>query len=139
MPNQSQITVMSGFASALIVFAIIAIRQKRFQGADLASILLAFLAGSNIPTAAYLCLYAFAPDPPDTPTKLQGYEKYIAAAGLCFLFVTLVSVWSLCKKAYIVENQQPADLADPTQKTLPPDQQSMPLKQNSPTTNEGKK
>ena len=106
MLDLAQTTVISGFASALLILAITVIRQTRLDGSDLGSIAVGFFAGSNIPAAIYLCYYVFDPDPVGMPTKLQGYEKYIAYAGLSLLFITVVTLWSLCKKAYTKENRQ---------------------------------
>jgi hypothetical protein len=124
MLDLTQTTVVSGFASALLVLAIILIRQRRLDTADLGSIGVAFFAGSNIPVAIFLCLYALDPDPPTIPTKLHGYEKHVAFAGLAFLFITLITIWSLCNKAFKAT-------AKPKEKIAT--QQSTQLKQDSST------
>lgn len=106
MKDLSKLTVILGFLSALFIFITTLIRKKRLTGGDLGSLAVAFFAGSNIPAALYLCYYVFDPDPPAVQTKLHGYEKYIAFAGLSFLFVSIVSIWAVFKKAYTKRNKK---------------------------------
>jgi len=89
-----------GFASALLVLGLTLARQKRLDLADLPSYILAYLSGNNIPPSFYLCYYVFDPDPPALQTKLHGFENYIALSGLCLLLVSIISIWTLCKKAW---------------------------------------
>lgn len=105
-------TVISGFLSFLLVFLITLFRHKRFDSTDFGSFAVAFFAGSNIPAALFLCYYVFDPDPPDLHSKLLGYEKYIAFAGLSFLFVSIATIVSLCKKARATPPPQDTDSAD---------------------------
>ncbi|HEX8144835.1 MAG TPA: hypothetical protein VF553_19865 [Pyrinomonadaceae bacterium] len=93
-------TVIAGFVSFLLVFLITLIRHRRFDPSDFGSFAVGFLSGSNIPAALFLCYYVFDPDPPTLQSKLLGYEKYIAFAGLSFLFVNVATIISLCKKAW---------------------------------------
>lgn len=98
--NLNALGTAFGFALSLLVAALTIFRQRRFEVADIGAFAAAFLSGTNLPAAVYLCTYAFSPDPPSTHTKLQGLEKYISFAGLALLLVSLVSLWALCKKAY---------------------------------------
>jgi len=98
--NLNALGTAVGFALSLAIVALTIIRQRRFEVADIGAFAAAFLSGTNLPAAVYLCTYAFAPDPPSAHTKLQGLEKYISFAGLALLLVSLVSLWALCKKAY---------------------------------------
>jgi hypothetical protein len=46
---------------------------------------------------------------------LKGYEKFIALAGLCSFSVSMVSLWTLLKKAYAIAPSQeiwPSSLED---------------------------
>jgi hypothetical protein len=102
-----------GFLASVAIFFITIARQKRFEMSDVGSFAAAFLSGSNIVPAVYLCWYLFDPDPDTVTTKLHGYEKYVSFAGLSFLFLSLVSFWALCRKAYKVEapTEAPAAIA----------------------------
>lgn len=127
----SHMTLIAGSLCVLLVLAITLIRQKHLDSADLGSILLAFLAGSNLPAAVYLVYYAFSPDSPVTPTKLQGYEKYISAAGAAFLFITVVTIWALCKRAYLRGAEPPNMPSDTLDNTLSSSEQSTQMHPNS--------
>jgi hypothetical protein len=100
MVDLNRQTVISGFITAVLIFVITLSRQRRLDGTDLGSLAVGFFAGSNLPAALFLCYYVFDPDPPSVQTKLHGYEKYIAFAGLAFLFISVVTIWTICKKAY---------------------------------------
>jgi hypothetical protein len=100
MVDLTKTSVIIGFISFLLIFIITLVRHRRFDAGDFGHFAVAFFAGSNIPAAIYLCYYVFDPDPPDLHSKLQGYEKYIAFAGLSFLFVSVATIVSLCKKAH---------------------------------------
>jgi len=106
-------TVISGFGSFALVFFITLFRHKRFDAADFGSFAVAFFAGSNIPAALFLCYYVFDPDPPNPQSRLYGYEKYIAFAGLSFLFVSSATITALCKKAYTEISSQENDSSNP--------------------------
>jgi hypothetical protein len=95
-------TTLSGFIATIILVGITVFRQRRFEASDLGSFGAAYFSGSNVPPAIYLFLYAFDPDPISAQTKLHGYEKYVAFAGLSLLILSLVTFWSLCRKAYEV-------------------------------------
>ena len=124
MLDLTQTTVLAGFISALILFVITLFRQKRLDTSDLGSLAVTFFAGCNIPAAVYLFYYAFSPDPPNVPTKLHGYEKYIAFAGLSLLFVSIVTIWSLCKKAHASASDSAQDLVPTMQESLDPRKKS---------------
>lgn len=95
-----QITTTVGIlASASVAITTIA-RQRRMDTADIGSFVAAFMGGCNIPAAIFLCCYGFSPDPPQVATKLHGYEKYVALAGVCLLFLALVGIWTLLRRAY---------------------------------------
>jgi hypothetical protein len=91
-----------GFGACIVVIAITIHRQRRFEATDVGSFVAAFLTGTNVPPALFLCTYAFFPDPVAVHTKLHGLEKYVSFAGLALLLVSLVSLWAVCKKAYDV-------------------------------------
>src|SRR5206468_12150874 len=92
-----------GFSACIVVIAITVRRQRRFEAADLGSFAAAFLAGTNIPPALFLCSYAIFPDPQSVTTKLHGLEKFVSFAGLSLLLVSLISLWALYRKAYDVQ------------------------------------
>ena len=104
MLDMTQTTALCGFVSSVIVAAVTVKRQRRFEPSDLGSFAAAYFAGSNLPAALWLCWYVFDPDPQSVATKLHGSEKYIAFAGICFLFVTAISIWGLLRRAYVTEN-----------------------------------
>src|SRR5262249_21370667 len=90
-----------GILAAIAVFLLTIFRQKRLDLIDLGSFTAAYLSASNIAPAIFLCWYVFDPDPDSVKTKLHGYEKYVAFAGLSLVFLTLISLWAVCKKAYV--------------------------------------
>ena len=100
MPSLTQSIVIAGFFCGFAICAITIWRQRRFEIRDLADYVIGYIAGSNIPTAAFLCWYAVNPDPPSVGTKLQGFERYVGLAGLCLLVLSLVTLWGLLKNAY---------------------------------------
>ena len=100
MPDLTRWIVIGGFLASISVCLVTIARQHRFDVSDIGGYVVAYFAGSNIPAAIYLCWYGFDPDPPTVLTKLRGYEKYVAFAGLCLLLVSLISLWGLGKKAY---------------------------------------
>jgi hypothetical protein len=91
-----------GFAlgSALLVLVITLCKQKRLDKTDAGAMFMALMSGFAIPKGFFLCIYLLDPDPPYVPTKLQGYEKEIFAAGALIIFLAAASIWSLCEKAY---------------------------------------
>jgi hypothetical protein len=103
MPDLTQSIIIGGFISAFVVSVVTISRQRRFEVRDLGSYVVAYIAGSNVPAAAFLCWYAFYPDPPSVATKLHGYEKYVALAGLCLLILSFISLWGLLRNAYEVK------------------------------------
>ena len=96
----NKLTIIAGFAGTLLVLIVILARQKRLELVDVGYLLAAYFAGGGIPPAIYLCYYGLDPDPPSVPTKLHGFEKYVAAAGLVLLIFSVISLWSLCKKLW---------------------------------------
>ena len=100
--NLSSFGTAVGFVTCLLIVSITIVRQRRFEPADVGSFAAAFLAGTNLPPAVFLCGYAIFPDPPSVATKLQGLERFVSFAGLSLLLVSLVSVWGLCRNAYSV-------------------------------------
>lgn len=100
MLDLTKTSVIFGFISFLLIFIVTLVRHRRFDAGDFGTFAVAFFAGSNIPAAVFLCYYVFDPDPPELHSKLHGYEKYIAFAGLSFLFVSVATIVSLCKKAH---------------------------------------
>jgi len=90
----------AGFLCCVVIAAVTIYRQRRFEPSDVGAFVAAFLAGTNLPPAVFLCVYAFSPDAPMVKTKLHGLEKYVSFAGLALLLVTLVSLWALYKKAH---------------------------------------
>ena len=92
-----------GLLCFFIIFFVTLKRQKRFDAKHLSAYITAYLAGSSIVPALFLCFYVFFPDSPDVKTKLHGFEIYVTLGGLTFLLVTLAALWSLFKKAYGVE------------------------------------
>ena len=99
---------VSGFVACAAVLLVTIFRQRRFELTDVGSFAAAFLAGTNLPAAVFLCAYAISPDPPVVATKLHGIERFVSFAGLALLLVALVSIWGLCRKAYQVFPQQGA-------------------------------
>jgi hypothetical protein len=93
---------VSGFLVCSTVVVVTVFRQRRFEAADLGAFGAAFLAGTNLPAAVFLCAYAIWPDPVSVPTKLHGMERFVSFAGVSLLLVSLVSIWGLCRKAYEV-------------------------------------
>jgi hypothetical protein len=104
MLNSTQWSVITGFGSAILVFATTLIRHKRLDRTDLGALGATFFAGYNIPAALFLCYYVFNPDPPDLlmKTKLFGYEKYLSFSGGALLFLSLVSIGNFLESAYKV-------------------------------------
>jgi hypothetical protein len=100
MGDLTQWIVSSGFLAAISISGVTVWRQRRLEIQDVGSSAVAYIAGSNIPAAAFLCWYGLYPDPPTVLTKLHGYEKYVAFAGFCLMLLSLVSLWGLVKKAY---------------------------------------
>lgn len=111
-PNFTQFTVGCGLAAAIGILVLTVHRQRRLEASDVGPFASAFLSGSNLPAALYLCWYGFAPDPPTVLTKLHGFEKYIAFAGLTFFLVNIVALWALFRRAYVTvqEANEGADL-----------------------------
>jgi hypothetical protein len=99
-PSFGQCTVACGFLAALVMFILLVYRQGSLEASDIGPFASAFLSGSNLPAALYMCWYGFSPDPPTVMTKLQGFEKYIAFAGLSFLLVNIIALWALFRRAY---------------------------------------
>jgi drug/metabolite transporter (DMT)-like permease len=95
-----QVTTSCGLVAAVAVAATTILRQRRLETADIGSFVAAFMGGCNLPASVFLCCYGFSPDPPEVATKLHGYEKYVALAGVCLLFLALVGIWTLLRKAY---------------------------------------
>jgi len=98
----NQATALTGFTCAIGVAVVTIKRQRRFETTDIGTFAAAFFSGSNIPASLWLCWYVFDPDPATVQTKLHGFEKYVAFAGICFLFVTSVAIWGLFRKAYVI-------------------------------------
>jgi hypothetical protein len=96
-------TTLAGLIATLVVLGLTIFRQRRFEMRDLGSFGAAYFSGSNMPAAVYLFWYAFDPDPSSMPTKLHGYEKYVAFAGLSLLILSSITLWTLCQKAYALE------------------------------------
>ena len=99
--NINSLATATGFAVCVIVVVITIARQRRFDATDIGGFVAAFLSGTNLPPAVFLCGYAFWPDPPGS-SKLQGLDKYVSFAGLALLLVSLVSIWALCRRAFDV-------------------------------------
>ena len=95
-----QITTAFGILAAATVAVTTIARQRRLETVDIGSFVAAFMGGCNIPAAIFLCCYGFSPDPPEVATKLRGYEKYVALAGVCLLFLAVVGIWNLLQRAY---------------------------------------
>lgn len=91
-----------GFLVCAAVVLTTVTRHRRFALADIGTFVAAFLSGTNLPAAIFLCLYAFFPDEPGVSTKLRGLERFVSFAGLSLLLVSLVSVWGLLRQAYEV-------------------------------------
>src|SRR6202023_1817852 len=100
MPDLTQCIVIAGFVGAVAICGVTIWRQHRFSVTDLGTYAVAYFAGSNVPAALYLCWYVFDPDPASVPTKLHGYERYVAFAGFCLLILSFVSLWGLLRNAY---------------------------------------
>jgi membrane protein DedA with SNARE-associated domain len=105
MLDLTKITVLSGLLTTFLIFFITIFRQKRLDPADLGSFIIAYISGSNIPPAVFLCLYVFYPDSPTVETKLRGYERYIFLAGLVLFLVSILTLWALLQKAYKKEEK----------------------------------
>lgn len=103
-------TTLAGFVATLVVLGLTILRQRRFDMSDLGSFGAAYFSGSNMPAAIYLFWYAFDPDPSSVPTKLHGYEKYVAFAGLSLLIFSSITLWSLCQKAFVVASTRNLDI-----------------------------
>ncbi len=116
MPDFSELTMGFGIICAVALFLVTIIRQKRFDYGDIGSVMAAFLSGCNILPALYICYFGLASHLNTTlPPALKGYEKFIALAGLCSFSVSLVSLWTLLKKAYTIAPSQeiwPSSLED---------------------------
>lgn len=99
---------LCGFISCAVVLGITVVRQRQFEATDVGSFAAAYLAGSNLPAAIFLCGYALWPGPASVATKLHGLERFVSFAGLSLLLVSLVAVWGLCRKAYALADASPA-------------------------------
>lgn len=95
----SQIQVLCGFAGTGLVTILTVTRQRKISLEDVGAALAAFFSSSTVPVAILLCLYGFDPDPPSVPTKLHGYEKYVAAAGFVLFLTTTITLSALVTKA----------------------------------------
>jgi hypothetical protein len=109
VPNFTQCTVGCGLAAAIAILILTVNRQRRLEASDVGPFASAFLSGSNLPAAFYLSWYGFAPDPPTVLTKLHGFEKYVAFAGLTFLLVNVVALWALFRHAYVATEELKAE------------------------------
>ncbi len=90
--NLSPVMALSGFAVALVMALVRTLHRRPLRLSSLSAVAIWYLAGTNIPVALWLCLYALSPDPPDVATKLHGCEKYVGLAGVCFLFLTVTTI-----------------------------------------------
>jgi hypothetical protein len=95
-----QLQVLCGFLGTGLVTLLTVIRQRRFSLEDVGAALAAFLTASTLPVSVLLCLYGFHPDPPSVPSKLQGYEKYVASGGSLLFLTTTITLSNLVKKAF---------------------------------------
>jgi hypothetical protein len=95
-----QIQVLCGFIGTGLVTLLTVIRQRKLSLEDVGAALAAFLSASTLPVAVLLCVYGFDPDPPSVPTKLQGYEKYVASAGFVLFLTTTITLSALVIKAF---------------------------------------
>jgi len=95
-----QVQVLCGFLGAGLTTLLTVVRQRKLSLEDVGAALAAFLTASTLPVAVLLCLYGFDPDPPSVPTKLQGYEKYVASAGFVLFLTTTISLSALVIKAF---------------------------------------
>ncbi len=100
--NLTQVTVLSGAVTTLVIVLVTVVRQRRFESADFFSFVITFISGSNIPPSLFLCFYAFNPDADTVQTKLHGYEKYIFLAGLALFLISLMTLWKLLRQAFKV-------------------------------------
>jgi hypothetical protein len=99
---------------ALLVLSISLYRHKRLDRSIAGGLFVALTSGFAIPKGLFLCAYLFSPDPPQTSTKLHGYEREIFAAGAIVVFLAIVSIWSLCEDAA----KAPEPIPQPTQATV---------------------
>ena len=88
-----------GFVACFTVLVLTIRHQKRFDFVDIGPFCAAYLAGTNVPPAIFLCMYAWFPDPPGLGTKLHGLERFVSFAGISLLLVISVSFIGLCRKA----------------------------------------
>src|SRR2546421_531439 len=79
---RTKASIIIGLLATIGVLVITIARQRRFDMSDLGSFVGAFFSGSNIPAALYLFAYGLTTDPLLAQTRLRGYEKNIAMAGL---------------------------------------------------------
>jgi hypothetical protein len=93
-------TIIAGFSCAVLVLILIIFRKRRLDVDHFGICLGAYLSGSNFPAAIFLAMYVFENDPLFQQTKLKGYEKQIALAGLALFLSALIGVWKLCKTAW---------------------------------------
>lgn len=93
---------------ALFLVGITLYRQKRLERTNAGALFVALSSGFAIPKGLFLCNYLFAPDDPNIPTKLHGYEKEIFAAGAIVVFLAMASIWSLCEEAARKPSTTPA-------------------------------
>ena len=75
-------------------------RKRAFEIADIGSIVGVFLAGTNLIPALYLIYFGATPSLYKLlPQQLDGFGKYIVAAGICSSAVSLITIGTSFKKA----------------------------------------
>lgn len=102
MPDLNKLYPASAFFFTLLVLAIIILRQRRCDRADMGILAGSFIAGGNIPVAFFFCYYAFDPDPWEviSKTKLAGCERYLSFAGMMMLYLSFTTIWGNILSAY---------------------------------------
>ena len=97
-----------GAANAIALFTLSCVRQRRVDYRDVGPCGAIFLASYNLCPPIYLFYFvANKSTRGSLPVALSGYDKYIAFAAICSLFITFVAMVSLYKKA----REQTADAA----------------------------
>lgn len=99
MLNSPAILGLCAILATAVVLASKLFKHRKLERKDTGSVFVALSAGFSLPKGLFLASYLFDPDPPNTITKLHGFENEIFAAGIIIAFLAIVSVWSLCEES----------------------------------------
>ena len=118
--DQAQATC--AFAASLALVLCTLICQRRFGYEDIGRAFVAFSAGSALPKAILLSLYAFYPDPPSVMTKLHHHEIYVSAAGLSLFLSSMNALGALFLNAVVSVGRPDgaSEISSDSSESLPP-------------------